>query len=117
VPVTRTGLPFESSLTSEPELSSSEVEASFAPSWTNGRAPWRRSGMRRSAPQDLDGPLLSADRLRIDRPQIVLQKLQMDRYRFDDLIEYVLTRRGRENLALATIAVGCVAGIVYIGRS
>lgn len=41
----------------------------------------------------------------------------MDHYRFDDLIEYALTRQGRENLALISLAVGCVAGIVLIGRS
>jgi hypothetical protein len=41
----------------------------------------------------------------------------MDRYRFDDFIEYALSRQGRESLALVTIAVGCVAGIVLLGRS
>jgi hypothetical protein len=40
----------------------------------------------------------------------------MGGYRGDDFIEYVLSRRGRENLALITLAVGCVAGIVLIGR-
>jgi hypothetical protein len=40
----------------------------------------------------------------------------MDRYRLDDLIEYTLTKRGRENMALALLAVGCVAGILTIGR-
>ncbi len=40
----------------------------------------------------------------------------MDRYRLDDLIEYTLTKRGRENVALALLAVSCVAGIVTIGR-
>jgi hypothetical protein len=40
----------------------------------------------------------------------------MSRYRFDDLIEYTLTKRGRENVALAVLAAGCVAGIVVIGR-
>ena len=41
----------------------------------------------------------------------------MPRYRLDDLIEYTLTRRGRENTSLALIAAACIAGIVAIGRS
>ncbi|HEV7769265.1 MAG TPA: hypothetical protein VGO66_01260 [Solirubrobacterales bacterium] len=40
----------------------------------------------------------------------------MNRYRFDDFIEYTLTRRGRENVALGLLAAGCMAGIVAIGR-
>jgi hypothetical protein len=40
----------------------------------------------------------------------------MNRYRLDDLIEYTLTKRGRENLALAMLAASCIAGIVTIGR-
>jgi hypothetical protein len=40
----------------------------------------------------------------------------MNRYRLDDLIEYMLSKRGRENVALAALAAGCVAGIVVIGR-
>jgi hypothetical protein len=40
----------------------------------------------------------------------------MDRYRFDDLIEYALSKRGRENLTLMLLAAGCVAGIVVIER-
>ena len=40
----------------------------------------------------------------------------MDRYRLDDLVEYALTKRGRENVALTLLAVGCLAGIVTIGR-
>jgi hypothetical protein len=40
----------------------------------------------------------------------------MNRYRMDDLIEYTLTDRGRENIALALLAVGCVAGLVVLGR-
>ena len=40
----------------------------------------------------------------------------MNRYRFDDLIEYTLSKRGRENVALAALAASCVAGIVVIGR-
>ena len=40
----------------------------------------------------------------------------MNRYRFDDLIEYTLSKRGRENMALAFLAASCVAGIVVIGR-
>jgi hypothetical protein len=40
----------------------------------------------------------------------------MDRYRFDDLIEYTLSKRGRENFALTILAASCVAGIVVIGR-
>jgi hypothetical protein len=40
----------------------------------------------------------------------------MNRYRLDDLIEYTLSKRGRENVALAVLAAGCVAGIVVLGR-
>jgi hypothetical protein len=40
----------------------------------------------------------------------------MDRYLVDDFIEYAMSRRGRENLSLALLAVGCVAGIVVISR-
>jgi hypothetical protein len=40
----------------------------------------------------------------------------MDRYRIDDLIEYSLSARGRENLALVVLATSCVAGILAIGR-
>jgi hypothetical protein len=40
----------------------------------------------------------------------------MDRYRLDDLIEYTLSKRGRENMALVVLATSCVAGIVAIGR-
>jgi hypothetical protein len=40
----------------------------------------------------------------------------MNRYRLDDFIEYTLSRRGRENVALAALAASCVAGIVVIGR-
>ena len=40
----------------------------------------------------------------------------MNRYRLDDLIEYTLSKRGRENMALAVLAASCVAGIVVIGR-
>lgn len=41
----------------------------------------------------------------------------MPRYRLDDLIEYALTKRGRENVSLAVIAAACIAGIVAIGLS
>ena len=40
----------------------------------------------------------------------------MTRYRLDDIVEYTLTKRGRENVALTLLAAGCVAGIVVIGR-
>jgi hypothetical protein len=40
----------------------------------------------------------------------------MIRKRFDPFIDYALTKQGRENLALALIAGGCIAGIVTIGR-
>jgi len=40
----------------------------------------------------------------------------MNRYRLDDVIEYTLSKRGRENVALAFLAASCVAGIVVIGR-
>jgi hypothetical protein len=72
-------------------------------------APWTDHRVR--------GRLLVSPAQRIDISPAVLQKSQMDRYRFDDLIEYALTRQGRENLALISLAVGCVAGIVLIGRS
>lgn len=42
--------------------------------------------------------------------------MSMNRYRADDLIEYALSKRGRENLTLALLAAGCVAGILAIGR-
>ena len=38
------------------------------------------------------------------------------RYRLDDLIEYTLSKRGKENVALTLLAAGCVAGIVVLGR-
>lgn len=38
------------------------------------------------------------------------------RYRLDDFIEYGLSKRGRENVALSLLAASCVAGIVVIGR-
>jgi hypothetical protein len=40
----------------------------------------------------------------------------MNRYRFDDFIEYTLSKRGRENLTLMLLAAGCVAGIVVLER-
>lgn len=40
----------------------------------------------------------------------------MVRYRLDDFIEYALTKQGRENVALALLAAGCVMGVVLIGR-
>jgi hypothetical protein len=40
----------------------------------------------------------------------------MNRYRLDDFIEYTLSRRGRENVALACLAASCVTGIFVIGR-
>jgi hypothetical protein len=40
----------------------------------------------------------------------------MNRYRLDDFIEYTLSKRGRENMALAALAASCVAGIFVIGR-
>ena len=40
----------------------------------------------------------------------------MERYRLDDLVEYTLSKRGRENVALAVLAASCVAGILVIGR-
>lgn len=40
----------------------------------------------------------------------------MDRYRFDDMLEYTLSRQGRENVVLALIAVGSIAGIVAVER-
>lgn len=41
---------------------------------------------------------------------------RMDRYKLDDMIEYTLSKRGRENTALVVLAAGCVAGIFAIGR-
>ena len=43
-------------------------------------------------------------------------KSTMNRYRLDDLIEYTLSPRGRENVALTLLAASCVAGILAIGR-
>lgn len=43
-------------------------------------------------------------------------KSTMTRYRIDDLIEYALTKKGRENMALTLLAAGCLAGIIAIGR-
>jgi hypothetical protein len=40
----------------------------------------------------------------------------MERYRLDNLIEYILTSRGRENVALSLIAAGGVVGMVVIAR-
>jgi hypothetical protein len=40
----------------------------------------------------------------------------MSRYRFDDMLEYTLSKRGRENVALTLIALGSIAGILTIGR-
>jgi len=40
----------------------------------------------------------------------------MDNYRVDNFIDYALTKRGKENTALALLVAGCVAGIVAIGR-
>jgi hypothetical protein len=40
----------------------------------------------------------------------------MNRYRLDDFIEYALSKRGRENMALAALAASCMAGIFAIGR-
>lgn len=40
----------------------------------------------------------------------------MDRFLLDDAIEYALSKRGRENVALVVLATSCVAGIVAIGR-
>jgi hypothetical protein len=37
-------------------------------------------------------------------------------HRFEDLIEYASTRRGRENVTLTLIAASCLMGIVAIGR-
>lgn len=49
------------------------------------------------------------------RPRRVT-KGTMTRYRLDDFIEHSLTRGGRENIALAIIAAGSLAGIIAIGR-
>ena len=40
----------------------------------------------------------------------------MDHYRVDDLIEYALSKQGKENLALMFLAAGCIAGIAVIHR-
>jgi hypothetical protein len=40
----------------------------------------------------------------------------MNGYRFDDIVEYALSKRGRENVALVLIAAGSVAGIVATRR-
>jgi hypothetical protein len=41
----------------------------------------------------------------------------MPHHRLDELIEYALTKQGRENVSLAVIAAACIAGIVAIGLS
>ena len=43
-------------------------------------------------------------------------KRHMTRYALDDILEYALTRRGRENVTLALIAAGSLAGIIAIRR-
>ena len=40
----------------------------------------------------------------------------MDHYRVDDIIEYALSKQGKENLALMFLAAGCIAGIAVIHR-
>jgi hypothetical protein len=40
----------------------------------------------------------------------------MNRYRLDDMLEYTLSKRGRENVALTLIAFGSIAGVFAIGR-
>ena len=40
----------------------------------------------------------------------------MNRYKLDDMIEYTLSKRGRENTALFVLAASCLAGIFAIGR-
>jgi hypothetical protein len=40
----------------------------------------------------------------------------MTRYALDDILEYALTRRGRENVTLALIAAASLAGIIAIGH-
>jgi hypothetical protein len=40
----------------------------------------------------------------------------MNRYRLDDFLEYRLSKRGRENMALAVLAASCVAGIALLSR-
>jgi hypothetical protein len=37
------------------------------------------------------------------------------RHRGDDLAEWALSKRGRENLALVVLAAACITGIVLIG--
>lgn len=40
----------------------------------------------------------------------------MDRFRFDDMLEYTLSKQGRENVVLALIAAGSIAGIFAVER-
>ncbi len=40
----------------------------------------------------------------------------MSRNRVDDFLEHSLTKRGRENVALAVLAPSCLAGIVLLNR-
>jgi hypothetical protein len=38
------------------------------------------------------------------------------RYLMDDIFEWALSKRGRENIALSALALGSIAGIYLVGR-
>lgn len=38
------------------------------------------------------------------------------RYLMDDIFEWALSKRGRENIALSCLALGSIAGIYLVGR-
>jgi hypothetical protein len=40
----------------------------------------------------------------------------MNGNRFEQVVAYAQTKRGRENMGLTLLAAGCVAGIVVIGK-
>jgi hypothetical protein len=44
------------------------------------------------------------------------QPSEPHRFLADDFLEWAISKRGRENLALVALTVACVAGIVIVGR-
>lgn len=67
------------------------------------------------SPQYLSGPALNARRVHTGTttpPELTSHK----RYRLDDAVEWALSARGRENLALAVGAAACIGLIIVLGR-